>query len=92
MNKAIVSTRQPQEKRKAPVSPRPERVRTKADIADLSLGQIRQMTREELITVINVADVPLLRGSVIEHLPYSDRDTLEKLAFLARRTVKNQGY
>ncbi len=65
---------------------------TKADIAELSLSDIRRMNSEELIAVIRLAEVPLFGESVVEHLTYSDRATLEKLMFLARRTVQNQGY
>ena len=92
MNNSLASSKPSHEQRPAAAAARPERVRTKAEIAFLSLAQIRRMSREELIAVIRIAAVPLFRGSVVEHLPYSDRDTLEKLVFLARRTVENQGY
>jgi hypothetical protein len=67
-------------------------VRTKADFADLSHEDIRQMSREQLIAVIRLADVPLFRDRVDDHLPGLDRPTLERLAFLAQWTVQNQGY
>ena len=65
---------------------------TKSDIARLSLGGIRQMNSEELIELILVAEVPLLREYVSDHVWYSGRENLELLAFLAWRTVRNQGY
>lgn len=73
------------------VSPRPNLVPTKASIAELSQDEIHQMGREELIAVIRLADVPLFRNRTNEHLPGLDRPTLERLAFLAQWTVRNQG-
>lgn len=64
----------------------------KSEIARLSHAEIRQMDREALIQVIRSAQVPLFCEHVIDHLRFSDRADLEKVAFLARRTVQNQGY
>jgi hypothetical protein len=65
---------------------------TKSKIAKLSQADMRQMISEELIDLILVADVPLLREYVAQRLWYSDRGNLEKVAFLAQRTLRNQGY
>jgi hypothetical protein len=63
---------------------------TSSEICHLSIAEVRNLTREELISLIRAADVPLLRGETIEHLKYADRATLERLAFLSQRTVRNQ--
>ena len=64
----------------------------KAHVAELSMAEIHAMSAQELATVIRSADIPLLRESVLGHLGYYDRVTRERLAFLARHTVRNQGY
>ena len=64
----------------------------KSEIADLSQAEIRHMSSEDLIALILVADVSMLHGYIAEHLWYSDRANLEKLAFFAQRTVQNQGF
>jgi hypothetical protein len=92
MTNTIVAPMRPNENSCTTRPARDESARTKVDIANLSLADIRQMRSDELVEMIRFADVPLFRGSAIEHLPYSDRATLERLAFLARRTVRNQGY
>jgi hypothetical protein len=56
------------------------------------MGDVQQMSCEELVDAIHAADVPLFQGSVLGHLGFYDRRTLEQLLFLARRTVRNQGY
>lgn len=58
-------------------------------IADLSAADIRGMTDGELAETIRAADVPLLRETTIGRLQFFDRDTLEQLAFLARRSCRN---
>lgn len=65
---------------------------TKRDISNLSQADVRQMSSDELIDLILVADVSLLREYAARHVWYSDRANLEKVAFLAQRTVQNQGY
>lgn len=62
---------------------------TPAEIPKLSIDEIRALSREALIALIEAADIPLLQGET-EHLRYSDRETLERLAFLAQRTVRNR--
>ena len=91
MNGSLASANRPKDQRKAVPSSQVELVRTKNDIVNLSLAQIRKMSREELIALIRLADVPLLHGGAMVHLPYADRDTLERLAFLAQRMLRNQG-
>lgn len=55
----------------------------------MSTAEICELSRDKLISLIGVADIPLLRGET-EHLRYADREILERLAFLAQRTVRNQ--
>ncbi len=92
MNGTMASYKKSSQSENAPVSPRPDLVRTMASIAELSQDEIHQMSREELIAVIRLADVPLFRHRTNEHLPGLDRPTLERLAFLAQWTVRNQGH
>jgi hypothetical protein len=91
MNGSLTFSNRPKKQRSAVPYPQVELVRTKNDIVNLSLAQIRDMSREELIALIRLADVPLLHGGAMEHLPYSDWATLERLAFLAQRMLRNQG-
>lgn len=72
--------------------PGPHRGFTKPGVAELSIAEIRRMSTEELAAAIRAAQVPLLQETVIGRLKYYDRTTLEQLVFLARRTVRNQGY
>jgi hypothetical protein len=64
----------------------------KIAIAEISPIQISQMTCNEMVRVIRAAKMPLLRKDVSEHLELYDRDTLERLVYLARRCCRNQGY
>jgi hypothetical protein len=71
---------------------RTESVPSKATIASLSQSDISQMTCEELVHAIRGARMTLLRSDIDEHLGCYDRTTLERLAHLARRCCRNQGY
>lgn len=73
----------------------PARIRTaftKAAVAELSPAQIGRLTGEELIHVVLAVRIPFLQDDVSDHLRYLDRPALERLAYLARRTCRNQGY
>lgn len=89
MNANLKSSKRRNERATATFS-RTEFDLTKDEIVNLSLAQIHEMSREELIALICLADVPLLHGEPMEHLPYSDEDTLRRLAFLAQRTLQHQ--
>jgi hypothetical protein len=65
---------------------------TKAAIAELSLAEIRRMTQDELVRVVQTVRMSFLEDDDLERLHYLDRPTLLRLAFLARRTCRNQGY
>lgn len=65
---------------------------TKAEIAELSIDDVRHMSEEDLVAAIRAADVPLFQRSVLGQLGFYDRMTLERLLFFARRTVRHQGY
>jgi len=54
-------------------------------IADLPSARISEMNRDELVRVIQNAHLPFLSGETSEHLPFHDRQTLERLANLAQR-------
>lgn len=90
MNNTLTAAKQPQKYAKARVSTSRMPIRTKSDIGTLSQADIRQLNCEDLVTLIRLADVPLFRGRVKDHLPGLDRPTLERLAFLAQWTVRNQ--
>lgn len=61
-------------------------------VADLAVSQIEQMNDGELIEVIRSADVPWHGATFTDRLPFYDRSTLLRLAFLARRCCRNLGY
>jgi hypothetical protein len=92
MNHTITTPNHLQKNSKAGASTGRIPLRTKSDIATLSQTDIRRMNREDLETLIRLADVPLFRGRVDDHLFGLDRPTLERLAFLAQWTVQNQGH
>jgi hypothetical protein len=61
-------------------------------VARLAIGTIAEMSREELIRVINGSDLPLVTSSNRQRLNYLDRASLERLAQLGRRCCRNRGY
>ena len=61
-------------------------------VAHLAIGTIAEMSREELIRVIDGSDLPLINSSNRRRLKYLDRATLARLAKLGRRCCRNQGY
>jgi hypothetical protein len=61
-------------------------------VAKLAIGTIAEMSREELIRVIEGSDLPLINKSSRQRLNYLDRGSLERLAQLGRRCCQNQGY
>jgi|HubBroStandDraft_5_1064220.scaffolds.fasta_scaffold461969_2 hypothetical protein len=64
----------------------------KPSVAGLATSRIAEMSREDLICVIDGSDLPLINSSNRQRLRYLDRDSLQKLAQLARRCCRNQGY
>ena len=64
----------------------------KSVVAAIPYAAITAMTREELIRVIEAADLSVLGPRVSDHLPYLERKILERLAHLARRCCRNQGF
>lgn len=54
-------------------------------VAELSSVLIDQMSCDELVRVIQLADLPSLRYQAAATLAHFDRDTLLRLAYLARR-------
>jgi hypothetical protein len=61
-------------------------------IAELSNDAIDAMTSDELRQLIKASEHPW-RGSRLDHrLRFCDRETLVRLAYLARRCCRNQGY
>lgn len=64
----------------------------KATIAALPAMTIQQMNREELVRLIEATDLPMARGERSQHLLDTDRNALLRLAYLARRCCRNQGY
>jgi len=64
----------------------------KASVAGLSQLQISQFSPEEMVRVIYAANMSLLRFELDRRLEFYDRQTLERLVYLARRCCRNQGY
>lgn len=65
----------------------------KSCVADLSAAVIDDLTCDELVRVIQVSELPRqLSFNVQMHWPFYDRETLKRLAYLARRCCQNQGY
>lgn len=64
----------------------------KASVAELSARTIAGLTREELARVIRAAELPLLNRHDGDRLELLNRETLERLAHLARRCCRHQGY
>ena len=64
----------------------------KSDIAEWSAAVINDMTCDELVRMIRVANLPvLLRPDLDRHLPFYDHAVLTRLAHLASRCCRNQG-
>lgn len=63
-----------------------------AIITGLTGVEIGQMTDGELARVIRAARLPLLSLGVDLHLELYDRQTLERLAYLARRCCQNRTF
>jgi hypothetical protein len=61
-------------------------------VARLAIGTIAEMSREELVGVIEGSGLPLINKSSRQRLNYLDRGSLERLAQLGRRCCQNQGY
>jgi hypothetical protein len=59
-------------------------------IADLPATRISEMTRDELVRVIQSAHIPFLNEESGAHLVFQDRQTLERLANLAQRCCFNR--
>jgi hypothetical protein len=59
-------------------------------IADLPSARISEMDCDELVRVIQNAGLPFLSDETREHLVFRDRQTLERLANLARRCCLNR--
>jgi hypothetical protein len=65
----------------------------KSAVAELSAETLNEMTCEELVRVIGAADLSTwLTRDRRPQLPRGDRDALLRMAFLARRCCRNQGY
>ena len=65
----------------------------KACVAGLSAASIDRMSSDELARVILASGLPSYPCFPIEgRLRSSDRETLRRLAYLARRCCRNQGY
>ncbi len=64
----------------------------KTRVAEIPVGLISELTRAELIRLIEVAELRLVDARTRARLPFLDRPTLERLAHLARRSCRNSGY
>ena len=73
-------------------NPAADEVLDKPLIAELSNTAIEQMTSDELRHVIAASEHPWTGRRLERRLAYCDRETLLRLAYLARRCCRNQGY
>lgn len=68
----------------------------KSEIAALSLCDITELPREDLIAIIKSVPTAFAQTQeadrLSERLDFLNRKTLERLAFIARRCCRNQGY
>jgi hypothetical protein len=64
----------------------------KPAVAELSNEAIEEMTPEELRRLIAASEHPWAGQRLERRLAFCDRDMLVRLAFLARRCCRNQGY
>ena len=64
----------------------------KPTIAELSNGTIEEMTDGELRRLIAASGHPWRSNRLDRRLAYCDRETLIRLAYLARRCCRHQGY
>lgn len=80
------------ELRQAPCQSNTLEALDKSDIAELSPTTINNMTCDELVRLIHVANLPdLLRSDLDQHLPFYDRTVLTRLAHLAQRCCRTHG-
>ncbi len=65
---------------------------SKADVAELTVSEISDLPVENLACAVQTAELRFLQGNRPTRLESLSRDALERLAFLARRCCRNQGY
>lgn len=61
-----------------------------AEMAEIPSTRILHMDRDELVRLIRAAHLPFLSAEIDEHLQFRDRQTLIRLAMLARRCFQNR--
>jgi hypothetical protein len=59
-------------------------------IAELPIGLIACMSRDELVGLIREAQLPLVDARTLRRLPFMDRPALERLAHMARRCCRTR--
>lgn len=65
---------------------------SKGQVAALNTREIADMDCTDLIAAIKSTELPLLTEEQLARLTFQDRETLERLLYLARKCVRNQGY
>ncbi len=74
----------------ASTKPKSGEMLDKSSIAELSAALIDGMACDQLIRVIRAAELPTqFRPDLQQCLPFYDRETLKRLAYLARRCCQN---
>ena len=75
----------------APIQPKSCEALDKSSVAELSAALIDSMTCDELIQVIRTAKLQtLFRPDLQQCLPFYERETLKRLAYLARQCCQHQ--
>lgn len=76
--------------RSTSTKPKSGEVLDKSSVAELSAASIDSMASDQLIRVIRAAELPTqFRPDLQKCLPFYDRETLKRLAYLARRCCQN---
>src|SRR5262245_29163705 len=90
MAETLLSGELSQVNRQTPVIGRLPDALDQGTIADLPSKRIAEMNSDELVRVIQNAQLPFLSDEACEHLAFHDRQTLERLANLAQRCCFNR--
>lgn len=64
----------------------------KAEIAELSASDVSELSADDLKDVVRMVNTSLPQPLIERRIAGLDRPALERLAFLARRCCRSQGY
>ncbi len=64
----------------------------KSTIAELSVSQIKRMSRHDLIGLIRALSPPFLSREMLDRIEDRNHEELERIVYLCRRCCRQQGY